>query len=261
MTTFETLLVDTVDKALVIRLNRPESRNAISMQMMAELVTATRAAEGLKTVSAVIVTGSDSFFSSGRDLKEASASHDPDAVQTAIEAWHRVTDSFQKCSKPVIAAIEGHCLTGGLELALACDLRVAGEGAQFGITSSRLGTLPGFGASQRLPRLIGTSRALELLFLADVIGTAEAYRIGLINRQTEKGGALGECLAMARTLGERAPLSLAAMKRAVYGGIEMPLADALQWERPIAASLVTTRDRREGMAAFAEKRKPNFTGE
>jgi len=258
MTQFETLMVETVEKALVVRLNRPENRNAISMRMMAELVEVLTEANQLKGVSAVIITGNESVFSSGRDLKEAATSSNPSA---AIAAWLRVTDSMEQCAKPVIAAIEGHCLTGGLELALACDLRVAGEGAQFGITSSRLGTLPGFGASQRLPRLIGASRALELLFMADVIGTAEAYRIGLINRQTEQGRALQECLSMARTLGERAPLSLAAMKKAVYGGIEMPLAEAIQWELPIAASLSQSRDRKEGMAAFAEKRKPNFTGE
>jgi enoyl-CoA hydratase/carnithine racemase len=247
--------------ALVIGLNRPESRNAISQEMMDELVTAVKQACEERSVAAVIITGGESFFSSGRDLKEVSANTDAASVERARIAWRAVTDGLERCPKPVIAAIEGHCLTGGLELALACDLRVAGEGAAFGITSARLGTLPAFGATQRLPRLIGASRALELLFLADPIGVDEAYRIGLINRKTVRGGALGECRKMAEMLVDRAPLSLATMKRAVYGGLSMPLAEALDLEIALAAPLSGTRDRKEGIAAFAEKRRPNFTGE
>ena len=261
MTDFATLRIENTEGAFIIWLNRPESRNAISVQMMKELVAAVQRAGEERSAAAVIVTGGERFFSSGRDLKEVSANTDPRSVEEARDAWRAVTDSFGQCPKPVIAAIEGHCLTGGLELALACDLRVAGEGASFGITSARLGTLPGFGASQRLPRLIGASNALELLFFAEPIDVHEAHRIGLINRKTGRGAALDACRQMSAILSERAPLSLAAMKRAVYEGISMPLADALDLELAIGATLSGSRDRREGIAAFAEKRKPNFMGE
>lgn len=261
MTDFTTLRLEIADGAFVIWLDRPESRNAISLRMMDELVAALQQAGEEKAASAVIVTGGERFFSSGRDLKEVSANADPGSLERAKGAWRAVTESIERCPKPVIAAIEGPCLTGGLELALACDLRVAGDGASFGITSARLGTLPGFGATQRLPRLLGASRALEMLFLAEPIGVDEADRIGLINRKAPQGEALGECRRMARILSERAPLSLATMKRAVYGGLSMPLSDGLDWELALGATLSDSRDRKEGIAAFAEKRKPNFIGE
>ena len=261
MTDFASLKIENTHGAFIIRLDRPESRNAIRVLMMQELTAAVQQAGADRSASAIIVTGGDSFFSSGRDLKEVAAQTDRSSVEGARAAWRAVTDSFERCPKPVIAAIEGHCLTGGLELALACDLRVAGEGASFGATCARLGTLPAFGATQRLPRLIGASKALELLFLAEPIGVDEAHRIGLINRKTARGAALEACRGMATTLLERAPLSLAAIKRAVYGGLTMPLADALDWELALGATLAGTRDRKEGIAAFAEKRKAVFTGE
>ena len=261
MTDFATLKIETTGGAFTVTLSRPESRNAINVEMMHELVAALRLAAEEKSAAAVIIAGEDRFFSSGRDLKEASAMSDHASVERARSGWRAVTDAFEQCPKPVIAAIEGHCLTGGLELALACDLRVAGEGASFGITSARLGTLPGFGGSQRLPRLVGASKALEVLFFAEPMDVDEAYRIGLINRKTARGEALEECRRMAGILSERAPLSLATMKRAVYGGQTMPLPDALDWEIALGVTLMGTRDRKEGVSAFLEKRKPSFIGE
>lgn len=261
MSSFACLKVERSESAFVITLDRPESRNAISVAMMRELVAAIGQAAQQRTASAVILTGGDRVFSSGRDLKEVAANTGRDDVEAARAAWLAVTASIEQSPKPVIAAIEGACLTGGLELALACDLRVAGEGASFGITSAKLGTLPGFGATQRLPRLLGASNALELLFLAEPVGVDEAHRIGLINRRTAAGGALAECRRMADIVAQRAPLSLAAMKKAVYGGLSMPLAEAIGWELALGAGLSGTRDRQEGIAAFAGKRAPRFTGE
>jgi enoyl-CoA hydratase/carnithine racemase len=261
MTDFVSLRIETADGAFVIRLNRPQSRNAISVEMMSELAAAVRQADADRSVSAVVITGGAGFFSTGRDLKEVAATTDRSSIEAAKAAWRAVTDAFETSPKPVIAAIEGDGLTGGLELALACDLRVAGEGARFGITSARLGTMPGFGATQRLPRLIGVSKALELLFFAEQIGVEEALRSGLIDRSAPRGDALNECLRMCRILSERAPLSLAAMKRSVYGGLAMPLSEGLDWELAMGATLAGTKDRKEGIAAFAEKRKPRFLGE
>lgn len=255
----ETLLVAAAGSARVITLNRPERRNAISALLMKELADALLAAAADEASRSVIITGGPDFFSAGRDLKEAAQSS-PAEREQARSAWRHVTDTIEGLSRPVVAAIEGHCLTGGLELALACDLRVAGEGASFGITSSRLGTIPGFGGTQRLPRLIGVSRALDILFSANPIGVEEAYRIGLINRKAAKGSALTEALAMVEVYAERAPLSLTTMKQVIRQGMEMDLPAALDLEHKLGATLTGTADRAEGMAAFHQKRKPQFRG-
>jgi enoyl-CoA hydratase/carnithine racemase len=257
--TYETLVVSGIDAALVVALNRPDRRNAINSRMMEELIAVAQASEGDSSVRALIITGGPEFFSAGADLKEISEGR-ASAGQN-LKTWRRVTSALEQLGKPVIAAIEGFCLTGGLEFALACDIRIAGEGASFGITSARLGTIPGFGATQRLPRVIGASRALEILFSAEPIGTDEAYRIGLINRKTARGGALDEAQRLVAIYAERAPLSLGGFKRAVYRGLEMDLAAGLDLEQELGASLMNSKDREEGIAAFMEKRKPQFKGQ
>ncbi len=257
--TYGTLLVAASGSACVVTLNRPERRNAINVQLMKELVDALHAAAADGNSRSVIITGGPDFFSSGRDLKEAAQSSPAERDQARL-AWRRVTDTIESLSLPIVAAIEGHCLTGGLELALACDLRVAAEGASFGITSSRLGTIPGFGGTQRLPRIIGVSRALEILFSGNSIDVEEAYRIGLINRKAAKGAALAEALAMVAVYEERAPLSLATMKQVIREGMGMELSAALDLEHRLGGKLAATADRSEGMAAFHEKRKPRFKG-
>ena len=160
----------------------------------------------------------------------------------------------------MIAAIEGFCMTGGCELALACDLRVAGAGATFGITSARIGTIAGAGGTQRLPRVVGLSNALAMLFSADPIDADEAFRIGLINRKTDKGGALDAARAIASTYAERAPLSLALTKKAVRQGMSMPLEQGFDLEMSLVSAIYGTQDKQEGISAFLEKRKPTFIG-
>jgi enoyl-CoA hydratase/carnithine racemase len=256
---YETLTVSRSDAALVATLNRPAQRNAINLRMMEELIAVTQESERDASIRVLIVTGGTEFFSAGADLKEISESR-ASAAQN-LTNWRRVTNALEELAKPVIAAIEGFCLTGGLEFALACDIRVAGESAYFGITSAKLGTIPGFGATQRLPRVVGASRALEILFSAEQIDAAEAYRIGLINRMTSRGGALGEARRLAAIYAERAPLSLGGFKRAVYRGLGMDLATGLDLEQALGAALVGSSDRKEGIAAFMEKRKPQFKGQ
>jgi len=162
--------------------------------------------------------------------------------------------------KPVIAAIEGFCMTGGLELALACDLRVGGRDSTYAITSSRIGTVAGAGGTQRLPRIVGEAYALEILFAADPISAEEAYRMGLINRLTDKGRALDEAKAMIDLYATRAPLSLALVKRAVRRGMQMDLASGLELETFLVSTIYGTEDKQEGISAFLEKRKANFKG-
>lgn len=250
-----TIEISRHDKATLVRFNRPEARNAISMALMADLTEAVRTASA-SGVHSVIIAGNDKAFSSGRDLKEASKTTSSEAV----EAWGHLTEAMESARVPIIAAIDGFCFTGGLELALACDIRIAGEGATFAITSAKLGTVPGFGATQRLPRTIGVPRTLELLFSAEPIDAAEAYRIGLIHRKVEAGTSVPAALALAAVYAERAPLSLSHLKKAVRQGMETDLADGLLLERRLGAELIRTRDRQEGMAAFLEKRKPRFEG-
>ncbi len=256
---YETILVTTAGSARAITLNRPARRNAISVLLMNELAAALIEAGSDNACRSVVITGGADVFSSGRDLKESSQASPAERVEARL-AWRRLTDTIEGLSRPVVAAIEGPCLTGGLELALACDLRVAGDGASFGITSSRLGTIPGFGGTQRLPRVIGLSRALEMLFSAEAIDVEDAYRFGLINRKTAKGEALAGALALVEVYSERAPLSLATVKRVVRQGLELYLPAALNLEHELGATLTGTADRAEGVAAFLQKRKPRFTG-
>ena len=257
---YHTIKTEIDGAACVITLNRPERRNAISIATMDELLSAAKAAEETPGVCGVILSGGEQYFSAGADLNDALAISSSQEAVDYFHRWHRLTTALEGLAKPVIAAVEGFCMTGGCELALACDLRVAAEGSSFGITSSRIGTVPGAGGSQRLPRLIGTARALELLFSADSVDAQEAYRIGLVNRLVPRGRALAEAKAMVAVYAERAPLSLAWDKRAVYQGMQMDLAAGLEFETFLVSTIYMSNDRKEGISAFLEKRRPAFKG-
>jgi enoyl-CoA hydratase/carnithine racemase len=258
--TYETILTAQDGPAAVITLNRPGKRNAVSVQMMQELIAALGSLEADASVRAVIITGGTQFFAAGADLNEALE------VKSAVDGlgyfgrWHALNATIEQLAKPVLAAIEGFCITGGLELALACDLRVAAEGASFAITSSRIGTVAGAGGTQRLPRIVGMAHALDLLFSAETIDAREAHRIGLVNRLTGKGGALDGAKALVRVYAQRAPLSLALVKRAVRRGMQMDQASAIDLETFLVTTIYGTEDKREGISAFLEKRDPQFKG-
>lgn len=260
MTQYRTIQVSRDRSALVVRLNRPQKRNAISNEMMAELESAIAGAEGDDAARAVILTGGDEFFSAGADL------NDTIKIEGALQgmpyffAWQRLNETLENLGKPVIAAIEGFCITGGCELALACDIRIAGEGSTYYITSSRIGTVPGSGGTQRLPRLVGPARAMEMLFSAEPVEAAEALHIGLVNRVVAKGTALAAAKEMVAVYENRAPLSLALAKRAVHRGLQMDLRSALDFETFLVTTVYASEDRREGISAFLEKREARFKG-
>lgn len=257
---FETIEVDVDGPARVIRLNRPERRNAVSLKAMDEIIAAAKEAEADASTRALIITGNAEYFCAGADLNDALAISSPAEGVEYFKCWHRLNDTLEKLAKPVIAAIEGFCMTGGAELAMACDLRVAGEGASFAITSCKIGTVAGAGGTQRLPRLVGPSRALQLMFSGNPIDAAEAYRIGLVNCLVAKGQALAEAKTMAETYAQRAPLSLAWVKRAVYNGMQMDLGSALEFETFLVSTIYGTSDRKEGISAFLDKRPASFKG-
>ncbi|MFV0295707.1 MAG: enoyl-CoA hydratase/isomerase family protein [Hyphomicrobiaceae bacterium] len=257
---YETLRTEMKGASLVITLHRPHRRNALSVQAMDEIMTAARCAETDDNVRSIILTGGPSYFSAGADLTEAIEVKGPSDGVAYFSRFHRLCETIETLRLPVIAAIEGFCMTGGLELALACDIRVGGKGSTYAITSARIGTVAGAGGTQRLPRVVGIPRALELLFAAEPIDADEAYRIGLINRLADKGEAVDAAAAMAKVYEQRAPLSLAFVKRAVHRGMQMDLASALEFETFLVSAVYSTEDKQEGISAFLEKRDAKFKG-
>lgn len=246
--------------AAVIRLNRPDKRNAISFEMMDEIGAALRAFDGDDAVRGIVITGAGGCFSSGVDLNAMKGVISTSQFLDYMQRWRALNELLENNGKPIVAAIEGYCLTGGFELALACDLRVGAEGSSYGITSSKIGTVPGAGGTQRLPRIVGTANALDILFSADFIDAARAKEIGLLNRLTPRGEALATALAMVDVYAQRAPLSLRFAKQAVYAGMQMPLSDAIKYEAFVVSTIYQTEDKEEGVSAFLEKRPARFKG-
>jgi len=257
---YATILHEAADGVVTITLNRPEVHNAMNEQMRQEL---TRCFGDLATSDAarvVVVTGAgERAFSAGADIREFV---EPQVPVRFRESRKRVDfrQAMDRCPQPIIAAIRGYALGGGLELALACDLRIAGEDAQLGLTEVNLAIIPGGGGTQRLTRLVGRGRALEMILTGARIDAREAWRIGLVERVVPAADVLAAARELARTLAEKAPVALRYAKEAVVKGLELPLADGLRLENDLAALLRTTEDRVEGAKAFLEKRKPRFTG-
>lgn len=257
---YETIKVEISAPAGIITLNRPEKYNALSQQLISEVVGAIEALDAMPDVRGIIIAGSDKFFSTGADLNDGIKIKTlPDTFRYQ-QHQRKLTESVERASKPVVAAICGYCLTGGFELALACDIRVAGENAQFGITSAKIGSVAGLGGTQRLPRLVGPGRAKELLFTADFIDAKEADRIGLVNRVVPVADVLNEAKRIVSRCAERAPLSIWLMKRAVDVGMNGDLESALYFEGHCTALTFSTADRQEGWSAFLEKRTAKFRG-
>ena len=257
----DVLLLERREPAALVTLNRPEKHNALSLDLLARLRTLVTDLGDDAAVRVVILRGNDRCFSTGLDLDDLAAVKGVGDTQRVLGVARDANAAIERCPKPVIAAIAGWCLTGGLELALACDVRIAATTARFGITSARIGTVAGAGGTQRLPRLVGAGRAKEILFAAEPIDADEALRIGLVNRVVPAGQEIEAALEMARLWARRAPLSLWFAKSAVNVGLTMPLEAALAFEMGLTAQLFTTEDRAEGLRAFREKREAEFRGQ
>lgn len=258
--TYANLKADRDGPALVITIHRPDKRNALSMETVDEIGAAIAAAGGDAGVRGVILTGGSDFFSSGADLNEALQVKSVVDADAFFGRANRLCAQLEALGKPVIAAIEGFCVTGGLEVAMACDLRVGARGSTYAITSARIGTVAGFGGTQRLPRLVGPSHALDLLFSAEPIDAEHAFRIGLITRLVDQGQALAEAKRLVSIYEKRGPISLAFAKRAVHQGLQMDLASAIAYEYSLVTAIYGTDDKKEGVAAFLEKRPARFSG-
>lgn len=257
---YQNILIERDATALVIRINRVEKRNSLSKATIDEIDTAVRAADIDGSVRGIIITGDAKVFSSGADLNEALEVQSVADGDAFFGRANRLCDLLETLSKPVIAAIEGYCITGGLELALACDIRIGARGSSYAITSARIGTVAGFGGTQRLPRIVGAGNACEMLFLAESIDAEYAYRIGLINRLVDKGKAVATAKGLIAVFEKRGPISLAFAKRAVHTGMQMDLRSGIALEYSLVTAIYGTEDKREGVSAFLEKREAKFVG-
>ena len=256
----ELVLSEVRPPAVVLTMNRPEKQNALSRELFEALDAGLDAAEADDAVRGVVLTGNDKVFSTGGDLKQALEVTSILETKVWLDRFLATNDRLENLTKPVIAAIGGFCLTGGLELALCCDIRIAATTAKFGITSSRIGSVAGAGATQRLARLVGPEWTKRMLFGAEFIDAETALRIGLVSEVVEPAEVVPAALRLIDVYAERAPLSLWYAKLAVNNGLQMDLKSALAYERQLTTGLFATDDRREGMAAFLEKRPARFTG-
>ncbi len=258
--TYEHLLVERDDAALVITINRPRVLNALNAAALEELGRAIDDADADAAIRAVIVTGAgEKAFAAGADINELdgrSAVEAQDLARRGQAAFNRI----ERLRKPVIAAVNGLALGGGCELAMACTVRLAAEHARLGQPEIDLGLIPGYGGSQRLPRLVGRGRALELLLTGSPIDAHEAFRIGLVNRVVPAADLMAAARRMAATFAAKPPLAVGYLLSAVSSGLDMPLDAGLACEASLFGLAASTEDMREGTRAFLEKRAPVFRG-
>ena len=254
---FDTITLAREEAYALITLNRPPA-NAISEQLITEVNAALNAVQTDDSVRAVVVTGAgDKIFCGGADLGSAFSGGD---VEQFIRFGNSVMRKIERFPKPVIAAINGHAMGGGMEIAMACHLRLMKETARMGQTESNLGIIPGYGGTQRLPRLIGRTKALEFLLLGTQIPAPECLALGLVNRLSKEGETLDDAKALARQLGKRAPLATAAIIKAVDEGLEAPMAKSIDIELEQFLPTLRSEDASEGIQAFFAKREPQFKG-
>jgi enoyl-CoA hydratase/carnithine racemase len=260
MSDYQAITYAVAEHVATVTLNRPEVHNAMNEAMRRDLTRCFDAVAVDEGVMVVVVTGAgERAFSAGADIREFVEPLQP----VRFREQRRRLDfrqAMDRCWQPIIAAVNGFALGGGLELALACDIRIAAVGATLGLTEVNLAIIPGGGGTQRLPRLIGRGKALELILTGARIPADEALRIGLVERVVPDGEALKAAADLARTIAAKAPVALRYAKEALVKGLELPLADGLRLEGDLSTLLRTTEDRLEGAKAFLEKRAPRWTG-
>ena len=257
---YKNLLVEIENGMAIVTLSRPKEMNTLNEQTLLELQSVFIGFADNHAVQVIIVTGSgEKAFVAGADIAAMQPLSALEARQFA-KLGHQVMRHIEACPKPVIAAVNGFALGGGCELALGCDIRIASENAVFGQPEVNLGVIPGFGGTQRLARLIGKGRAMELILTGDMIDAAEAYRIGIVNKVVPLAQLLDATKKMASSIINKGPYAVNLAKEAIRNGLELDLERANQYEAELFGLCFTTFDQKEGMQAFLEKRPAEFTG-
>jgi enoyl-CoA hydratase len=254
---YSTILVESRERVGLIRLNRPQFMNALNGVLLDELMSALEDFDAQHDIGAVVITGSERVFAAGADIKEmAQASAVDMLVRDSVSQFDRI----RQVKKPVIAAVSGWCLGGGFELAMSCDMIMASETARFGQPEITIGVIPGAGGTQRLTRAVGKAIAMEMVLNNRTLTAGEALQFGLVNRVIPVERYLDEALGLAKELAARAPLAVRLGKEAVNHAFDAFLSEGLASERRAFYYLFSTQDQKEGMAAFLEKRKPEWKG-
>lgn len=257
-TTYTTLLTRTDGPVGIIQLNRPKQLNALNDTLMDELGAALRAFDADDAIGCIVLTGSDKAFAAGADIAAMAQYTFADVYRT--EYITRNWEALRHVRKPVIAAVAGYALGGGCEVAMMCDIIIAADNAKFGQPEVKIGVIPGAGGTQRLPRAVGKAKAMDLVLTGRMMDATEAERAGLVSRVVPTDKLLDEALATARTIAALPRLAVLAAKEALNRAFEAPLSEGLQFERRMFHAMFATADQKEGMAAFLEKRTPQFQG-
>lgn len=251
----EFVLTETRGKVGLITLNRPKALNALNDQLISEITAAAKAFDAHAGVGAIVLTGSERAFAAGADIKQMASQTFPNTYSSnMLGQWADLT----KISKPVIAAVNGYALGGGCELAMMCDIIIAGDKAQFGLPEVTLGTIPGCGGTQRLVRAVGKSKAMEMILTAERMPAEEMLRFGLVAKVVPADKLVEAAVEMGAKIACFSKPIIGMAKEAVNASYEMSLAEGVRFERRLFHSTFATQDQKEGMAAFAEKRKPVF---
>jgi len=252
---YETIIVEHEGAVALVRLNRPQALNALNLQLKRDLTAALASLDGDDDVAAIVITGSDKAFAAGADIKEMQDLGYTDAYMGGhFDGWDQVAN----CNKPVIAAVAGFALGGGCEIAMMCDFIIAADSARFGQPEIKIGTLPGLGGTQRLTRAVGKAKAMEMCLTGRMMNAEEAERSGLVSRIIPAAELMPETIKAARTIASYSRPSVVTAKEAVNRAFETSLAEGLHYEQRVFYALFATDDQKEGMSAFAEKRKPDF---
>lgn len=255
MNDFTTITVSAEERIGTIRLNRPEALNALNAELMDEVVRAAVEFDADPEIGAILLSGSEKAFAAGADIKEMASK---DFAEMYSRDWFARWDEFARLRTPVVAAVSGYALGGGCELAMMADLIIAGESAKFGQPEIDLGVIPGMGGSQRLTRSVGKAKAMDMVLTGRHIGAEEAERIGLVSRVVPDELLETEAAKAAGTIASKSKPAAQMAKEAVSAAFESPLHQGLQFERRLFHALFSTEDQTEGMAAFAEKRSPEW---
>lgn len=254
---YDKLLIEKQDNICIVKINNPQAMNALNTTVLSELDSAFSAIAEDSSISAVIVTGEGKAFVAGADISQMSNMNAAEGKAFG-EQGAAVFRKIELLDKPVIAAINGFALGGGCELAMSCDIRIASSKAKLGQPEVGLGITPGFSGTQRLPRIVGMGHAKELIYTADIIDAAEAYRIGLVNKVVEPETLMETALAMARKIAKKAPIAVKYSKEAINKGIQTDMDSAIAIEANLFGLCFATEDQKEGMKAFLEKRTPEY---